>query len=127
MMSTIDAAITAHLLWRMRMTNALMSGNLEGIDRDMAARDDACALGQWISGPGTALQDEAVFQEFVECHRLFHASLAPIIRKIDGGDMAGAKREMFSGEFAFYSQALVDHISKLEDLIAPGGKRTERR
>lgn len=114
MMSTCEAAITAHVLWRLRISAILNSGDLTGLDREVVVQDDACDLGKWIYGPGAIFKDHKVFQDFQECHRGFHASIGTIIALIDIGDLAGARQEMNHGEFSSCSQALVASMLKLE-------------
>ncbi|MFN3715152.1 MAG: CZB domain-containing protein [Thiobacillus sp.] len=120
-----DAAIKAHQAWKMKLRRALSSQ--EKLDIDTISRDDCCALGKWIHGPGGHQHGHMPrFGELLEKHREFHRSVGNIARKISQGRSEDAERLLGSGSaFTALSTDIVSVLNRFKKEV--GGKGKLRR
>jgi methyl-accepting chemotaxis protein len=80
------AAISAHIDWKMKLSNYLM--NPDGsLDDKKVCVDNACALGKWLHGDGQAYRemDEQIFDELKKSHAVFHKTAGQIILHMNRG------------------------------------------
>ena len=120
-----DAAIEAHQAWKMKLRRALASQ--EKLDIDSISRDDCCALGKWIHGPGGHHHGHAPrFAELTDKHREFHRAVGTIARKISQGRSEDAERLLGSGSaFTALSTDVVSMLNRFKG--EAGGKGKMRR
>ena len=120
-----DAAIEAHQAWKMKLRRAISSQ--EKLDIDTISRDDCCALGKWIHGPGGHHHGHAPrFGELKDKHREFHRSVGMIARKISQGRSNDAERLLGSGSaFTALSTDIVSVLNRFKGEV--GGKGKLRR
>ncbi|BAP87249.1 methyl-accepting chemotaxis sensory transducer [Burkholderiales bacterium GJ-E10] len=91
-----DQAIAAHRDWKVRLRKAI-AGH-ETLDADTICRDDRCALGKWIHGPGAAQWGQRPgFAPLQARHAEFHEVAGGVARKINAGQYADAERLIGSG------------------------------
>jgi hypothetical protein len=109
----IDAAIQAHVNWKIKLTQFMNGSAKEKIDANVAGKDDACALGQWLHGEGrTVLAGRSDYQDLVSAHAEFHRQVAALVRKCEAGQTAAAHKELDDASSA-YRRASVKVIGLL--------------
>ncbi|WP_374318581.1 methyl-accepting chemotaxis protein [Aquabacterium sp.] len=98
-----DQAIEAHRQWKVKLRAAI--DKHEKLDAETICRDDCCALGKWLHGPGGAQWgSKPAFVALVTKHAGFHKSAGEVARKINAGSYAEAERLIGGGsEFALAS------------------------
>ncbi len=90
-----DKVIAAHQQWRVTLRNAALKG--KQVDADTVRRDDCCALGKWIYGPGGQRWSQVpVFTSLVSHHKTFHLEAAKVADTINAGKVEKAQRMMDS-------------------------------
>lgn len=116
-----DAAIEAHRAWKMKLRRAISSQ--EKLDIATIARDDCCALGRWIHGPGGHRHGRNPnFGALRDKHREFHHSVGEIARKINRGRHEDAENLLGSGSaFTALSTDIVSVLNRFKSEI--GGRR----
>jgi methyl-accepting chemotaxis protein len=120
-----DAAIEAHRAWKLKLRRAISSE--EKLDVATIARDDCCALGQWIHGPGGHHHgNNPRFGALRDKHRDFHQSVGEIARKINRGRHEDAEALLGTGSsFTALSTDIVSVLNRFKSEV--GGKRKMRR
>ena len=115
-----DAAIEAHRAWKMKLRRAI--SNEEKLDVDTVSRDDCCALGKWIHGPGGHRHSKHPrFGELQNKHRDFHRSVGEIARKINLGRHDDAERLLGTGSsFTALSTDVVSVLNRFKREISGG-------
>lgn len=97
-----DAAMQAHANWKIRL-----SGYANGITKDkpdaiVAAKDNVCALGQWLHGEAKAkIGSQPEYAALVAAHAEFHRQAAAVVRLIDAGQLDQARRELDNSSSAY--------------------------
>ena len=91
-----DKVIAAHQQWRVTLRNAALRG--KELDANTIRRDDCCALGKWIHGPGGQRWGrEPLFTELLGHHKAFHAEAGKVADLINAGQVAQAEKHMGPG------------------------------
>ena len=91
-----DSAIEAHRAWKVKLRQAI--AHKEQLDADTICRDDACALGRWLHGPGgRQWGSRPVFTALVDKHAAFHKTACCVAKAINGGHYAQADQLLGSG------------------------------
>jgi methyl-accepting chemotaxis protein len=91
-----DAAIEAHRAWKVKLRQAI--AKQEKLDADTICRDDACALGRWLHGPGgQQWGTRPVFVELVDKHAAFHRTACGVAQAINKGRYQDADQLLGSG------------------------------
>jgi aerotaxis receptor len=91
-----DKVIAAHQQWRVTLRNAVLKN--KKLDADTLRRDDCCALGKWVHGPGGQRWGKVpVFQELIGHHRQFHLEAGKVADTINQGHPERASQMMESG------------------------------
>ncbi len=120
----IEAAMDAHGRWKQRLLADIrpnQGGPEEAppdtLPREQVCRDDACALGQWIHGPGRArLGAYPGFTALQTHHRMFHHVAGNVLALLDTGKTADAIR-MLDGQFEDYSQRVQADLRLLQQVL----------
>jgi methyl-accepting chemotaxis protein len=99
----LDEAVDAHVQWKARLKK-LLAGQGEALDPVQVARDDGCALGQWIYGDGTALAEHSVYDRLKQEHAQFHDAAAAVVRCVKDGNRSSA-HAMLDGDGTFSRQS----------------------
>jgi hypothetical protein len=110
-----------HTQWKMRLKDYLR-GDGEPLDPAVVSRDDACALGKWLYGPGQQVQQLPEYQALREHHRHFHALAGKVVQEHLQGHAEQAQA-LLNGEFQRQTAATVAAIRALRDAVE-GGRRT---
>lgn len=116
---TFDDAMAAHLVWKLRLTRLIETGNGEGLDSAAVARDNVCDFGKWIHGEGAKYGAMASYEEVVKKHADFHLCAAAVVGKVREGDKPGAQREL-EGTFQTASMELINAVVKLRTEVSKG-------
>lgn len=91
-----DTAIEAHRQWKVKLRKAI--AERDRLDADTICRDDRCALGKWIHGPGRATWGaRPIFAELLHKHAEFHLAAGDVARQINAGQYGQAERLIGSG------------------------------
>lgn len=97
----VIGAIESHLRWKIRLEAYINGTGAERLDADAVGRDDQCALGMWIYGPGVAHFGQVdPFTELKSAHAQFHQCAAAVIRTADAGKKDEAMRMLGDGDYA---------------------------
>jgi aerotaxis receptor len=111
----VDAAIKAHQQWRVKLRNAILKN--EVLDVATIRRDDCCAVGKWIYGPGGQRWGQhPVFSSLLQAHREFHQEAGKVAELVNSGRHDEANRAL-QGESPF-SRAGRRVVSALMQLSA---------
>lgn len=106
-------AITAHVVWKVRLQNYLNGTSTETLDPMVICRDDQCALGKWIHGPGMKhFHEHEAFHTLRADHAQFHYIAANVVKKVQENDRAGADALM-DNEYAHTSRKVVHALNEL--------------
>lgn len=115
-----DAAVEAHRAWKIKLRRAI-SGQ-EKLDVGTISRDDCCALGKWIHGPGGHRHGHnRRFGELKDKHRAFHLSVGDIAKTINRGQHDDAERLLGSGSaFTALSTDIVSVLNRFKGEVGAG-------
>ena len=103
-----DEIIAAHGLWKLRLHQAIESGD-SAFDPTIVARDDRCAFGQWLYGDGQRQHaHDPRHRQLKELHAGFHREAAAVLTlALTGQGDAARKRTSESSDFFRDSTRLV--------------------
>ncbi len=96
---TFDAkeAVSDHQQWRVTLRNAINRGLT--LDVAQTRRDDCCALGQWLNGPGAQRWgSKPAFTKLVQTHHAFHEAVGRTAELINQNRMADAGATLETGQ-----------------------------
>ncbi len=113
--SQIEAALAAHAGWKRRLKRSAATRSSD-IDVPTASRDDCCAFGKWLHGPGRGLPAAIKGEDYdtvLALHRQFHAAAGQALDHALQGDKAGYERmvDLTDGPFTLASGTLVGRLS----------------
>ena len=91
----IDTMFEAHRQWKVKLRDAIDSE--EAVDTDKLSRDDCCALGQWLYGPGQRWSHGPRFEELLTRHKHFHQLAGQVGTQINRKDFAQASAALGVG------------------------------
>ena len=107
-------AIQAHRNWKTRLAAYVANESDEKLDSRVICRDDQCALGKWINGPGA---DEfghlPSFGELKVFHGQFHLVAGRIVQLHDDKRTQEAEDLLRHGDYSRYSVRVMGLISAL--------------
>lgn len=105
-------AIANHRQWRVTLRNAI---NRKLILDPKAGRDDSCALGAWLNGPGKAQRGGTPeYEALVNAHRAFHAEVGAVVDLINRKKMNEAEQKLTNDQPLYeIGQNLVQTIRAL--------------
>ena len=107
-------AIEAHQRWKARLADYLAGTSTEQLDRQVISRDDQCALGKWIHGPGGHhFREMEGFHHLQERHAHFHVCAGKIVGLAQDGRKDAALQELQTGEYGRISIEVVRDLAKL--------------
>jgi hypothetical protein len=108
------AAIQAHVLWRVRLEAYVEGTSNEELNPNTVGRDDCCALGKWIHGPGGMhYGTHPRFPDLKNAHACFHKAAGEVIRCVDSGDSEKARELLLRGKYTTCSHEVKSHLAKL--------------
>ena len=112
-----DDAIAAHIKWKVRLGQFIDGTSTEKLSSATVCKDNLCDLGKWIYGEGAKFKAAPHYQDLVKKHANFHVCAADVVKKVEGGDKAGAKAAL-GGPFAGASKETVAAIMALKSEAA---------
>ncbi len=108
------SAIDAHEQWKTRLEGVIAGTNREQLDPREVARDDRCALGKWLHGPGGECCGKLdVFSKLVRAHAQFHEAAGAVLTSAQHGDRAQARDMIERGRFPQASTEVRGQLSTL--------------
>ena len=108
------SAIAAHDHWKVRLEGVIAGSNREQIDVREVVRDDQCALGKWLHGPGMQCCGKVdVFSKLVQAHAQFHEAAGAVLQTAQQGDRAQAREMIERGHFPQASSEVRGQLSTL--------------
>jgi hypothetical protein len=99
-------AVRAHLQWEVKLRSVLDGKHTQTLIADDVAKDDLCELGKWLRTQEPKLKGNVVYEDLRIKHVRFHALAAQVLRKAQGGDIAGANA-LFKGDYSSCSTAVI--------------------
>lgn len=115
-----DKVIAAHQQWRVTLRNAVLKN--KKLEADTLRRDDCCALGKWVYGPGGKRWGTVpVFKDLVKHHKSFHTEAGKVADAINQGDAKRASQMMESGTpFVEAGHHVTQSIRSLREMVEGG-------
>lgn len=112
--SLVVKAIAAHGQWKVRLQQAIDTGQSEWSVEQVTV-DDQCVLGKWIYGDAMVrFPGDPLVQEIRELHRQFHQEAAKVLGLALVGRKTEAEQAMAQGgSYARLSGSLVRALQKL--------------
>ena len=113
-LGTIDLnkAVHAHEQWKIRLADHLSGKKPLDVPLEKVAKDDQCALGEWIHHEGKEHASTPGFDVLVSSHAEFHRIAAEVAR--NGDSVNAAKLLAPNSPFGRASKATIGHIKKLQ-------------
>lgn len=118
--------ISAHVMWKQRLTAFLDGKSQEQLDPEVIKLDDRCPLGKWIYGEGKPMETLPGFEEVRELHAKFHQNAAQVVVLHQADNTAEAKT-LLNGDYSRLSEKLKHRILGLSHQVksaAGGGSRS---
>lgn len=108
-----DDAIAAHIKWKIRLSQFIDGTSTEKLNSAVVCKDNLCDLGKWIYGEGVKYKPLPHYNDLVRKHANFHVCAGDVVKKVEGGDKAGAK-SLLTGNFIAASKDTVAAIMALK-------------
>jgi hypothetical protein len=113
-----DDVIVAHQSWKTKLRNAIREPqDAAALNTEEIRRDDACALGKWIHGSGTAYKSDREYNQLLDRHADFHRCAADVVHHCQEGDLADA-RAILNDRFLPLSEQVVGLIRQMKKIHA---------
>ena len=112
-------AVQAHLDWKRKLHDAI-EGKGEKLDAAVVCRDDRCALGQWIYGPGKRFAKYTEHESLRRAHAGFHKCAGAIAELAQQGKHDEAQRSL-EGDFKEASKMTIVQITALRKMLETAG------
>jgi hypothetical protein len=90
-MMSCHFAATAHRIFAFDLERLVEGTELVQHDSNVIANAGACELGKWILDREAKYATLPHFQELCLCHQRFHEVAGEMVRKLDSGDIQGAR------------------------------------
>ncbi len=107
-----DGIVDAHQQWSKKLRRAV-EGRSEPQDPAIVSRDDQCALGAWIYGPGSKLLADFPQTTLRAKHAQFHQCAGDVLRHVVAGHREQAE-QLLAERFRSLSNETVAQIRQLE-------------
>lgn len=110
------AAVDSHARWKAMLRDRIASGQAANMDKATIARDDQCALAQWLDGIGR--QRYAHLDEFGTLknhHATFHQCASKAIATAQAGDAVAAMAMLDQGACEAASEDVFMALQRLFD------------
>jgi hypothetical protein len=117
--------ISAHVMWKQRLTAYLAGTSQEALDPETIKLDDRCALGKWIYGDGKPMEVLPGYEEVRSLHATFHQNAAQVVSLHLAGDTAGAEA-LLNGDYSRLSEKLKHRILGLSTQVKSAGNGIPR-
>jgi methyl-accepting chemotaxis protein len=121
-----DSIIDAHSAWKKRLRDAVASEvEARKLRPEEVCKDNHCALGKWIYGPGRSFEADPEYQPLRQSHAEFHQCAADVIRLAQKGDKTGAESILID-RFFDLSKETVQHIQHMKRKYKEAGRQGRR-
>lgn len=111
-MIDFDAAIEAHVEWKMRLRILLDSGVTASASVAEIEAADRCPFGRWLHGAGRRFSDDSIYAALERFHVEFHRAAATVIRQAAAGERLEAESTL-AGDYARNSVNLLSALMEL--------------
>jgi hypothetical protein len=112
-------AIEVHQKWKARLQTVIDGDVADVLSVEDVSRDDICALGKWLHGPGDAKYGtESSFKTLQTNHAHFHQCAGKVLQNALSGNKAEAQAALKSGDFAQASQVVVMDLAQMYTKIS---------
>jgi hypothetical protein len=118
-MIDFDAAIEAHVEWKMRLRIMLDAGEAANVQPLEFEAADRCSFGAWLRGEGRRFAEDPVYAALDRFHVEFHRAAAEVIRQAAAGERLQAEATL-AGEYARHSVNLLSALMELRRRVALG-------
>lgn len=108
-----DKMVAAHLAWRDRL-QAYVEGRGDKLEHAVVCRDDACALGKWIHGPGKSFGREREYAQLLDQHAQFHLCAGEVVKAVDDGKKELAEH-LIIGKYRHQANQTVSAIRMMRE------------
>lgn len=113
----IEAAISAHQNWKLRLLAYLQGKSEENLKPEVICFDNRCDLGKWIHSTGQQrLGRFPGFTALMSHHRMFHYAASNVVALAQAGK-ADEARKMFAGQYENSSKAVIEDLEKLLQMV----------
>jgi len=108
----VNAAVAAHGQWKVRLRQAIATGNSE-FDVRVVSQDNQCAFGKWLYGEGkSSFPSAAEHEEVRALHAEFHREASRVLGLAVSGKAKEASLAMEPGSpFSKISGGLVNKLT----------------
>ncbi|MGE5798175.1 MAG: CZB domain-containing protein [Ignavibacteria bacterium] len=104
---TIDNALAAHVQWKKRLQEVLITGKSE-FQVNIVKKDDQCQFGQWLQSLSDQEKNFEEYKKIKELHAEFHNAAAEILDLALKGKTEEAQKKLeFGGGYGQISGRLV--------------------
>lgn len=108
--------ISAHVMWKQRLTAFLAGTSEEKLDPDVIKLDDRCPLGKWIYGEGKPMENLPAYEEVRELHAKFHQNAAEVVT-LHQADCTAEAETLLNGPYSRLSEKLKHRILGLSHQV----------
>ncbi len=113
----IEAAIAAHLNWKVRLNSYLQGTSDEVLKPDVICFDNRCDLGKWIYSTGQErLGRFPGFTALVGHHKMFHYAASNVVSLVQSGKHEDA-RKMLKGSYETSSNAVIGDLEMMRKMV----------
>lgn len=107
-------AIDAHMKWKARLYTYIQGTSFEDLKVELVSRDDQCALGKWIQGPGgQRYRSIETFAEIKRYHADFHRCAGKVLATAQAGHKEEALEMLQHGDYLRNSERVKMLLAKL--------------
>lgn len=111
----IDAAISAHENWKLRLASYIAGTSQEALQPDVVCLDDQCLLGKWLHGSGkSSLGRHQSFAMLVGRHKQFHIEASNVVTLKQASQFERA-HEVLNGNYARASRQVIWLLKNLRN------------
>lgn len=104
---TIDNALAAHVNWKKRLQEALITGKSD-YKVHIVEKDDLCPFGKWLYSLSDQEKNSDDYAKILKLHAEFHTAAAEILELALKGKKEEAQKNLeFGGKFGQISGRLV--------------------
>ena len=111
----IDAAISAHENWKLRLDTYVAGTSLEELRSEVVCLDDQCLLGKWLHGAGrSSLGHHQSFSMLIGRHKQFHIEASNVVVLTQSSQLAKA-HAVLNGNYARASRQVIWLLKNLKN------------
>ncbi|PUA19723.1 CZB domain-containing protein [Glaciimonas sp. PCH181] len=109
----VDAAISAHENWKVRLGTFLAGKSTEDLRPEIICFDNRCDLGKWLHGSAKEqLGKYTSFQQLVAEHKSFHYHASNVVSLTQAGKIEDAEK-LLDSSFKMSSERVIKFLRDL--------------